>query len=47
MIFKELKIINIIDSSSRYIGVDFAGDGPAINRLLSCKIDFILSDSLY
>lgn len=40
------KIINIIDSSSRYIGVDFAGDGPAINRLLSCKIDFILSDGV-
>ena len=37
------KIINIIDSNSRYTGEKMAGDGPAITKLLSCKIDFVLS----
>lgn len=38
------KIINIIDPKSRYTGEKMAGDGPAITKLLSCKIDFVLSD---
>ncbi len=37
------KIINVIDPTSRYTGEDMAGDGPAITKLLSCKIAFVLS----
>lgn len=37
------RIVNTIDSQSRYIGENMTGDGPAINRLLSCEIDFVLS----
>lgn len=37
------KIVDIIDPNSRYKGEDMAGDGPAITKLLSCKIDFVLS----
>lgn len=37
------RIVNTIDSQSRYKGENMTGDGPAINRLLSCEIDFVLS----
>ena len=38
------KIVNIVDPKSRYCGEDMAGDGPAITKLLSCKIDFAFSE---
>ena len=37
------KIVDIIDPKSRYKGENMAGDGPAITKLLSCNIDFVLS----
>lgn len=38
------RIVNIIDPNSRYTGIDLTGDRPAIHRLLSCKINFVLSN---
>lgn len=40
------QIVNIVDSGSRYLGKKMAGDGPAINKLLSCKIDFAFSKEI-
>ena len=40
------QIVNIVDSDNRYLGEKMAGDGPAINKLLSCKIDFVFSKEI-